>query len=76
MPVAGWCGSGTPSAGPSSRGRPPSARCCRRQRAHADLAHRLAEQGHEPQATWAADGFLAELDRRIAWSEAHRHLVE
>ncbi|MFE6826118.1 aminoglycoside phosphotransferase family protein [Streptomyces sp. NPDC057690] len=46
------------------------------QRANAGLVRRLAEQGHEPQATWAADGLLTELDRRIAWSEAHRHLVE
>ncbi|MEU9310412.1 aminoglycoside phosphotransferase family protein [Streptomyces sp. NPDC048256] len=46
------------------------------QRANADLVRRLAEQGHEPQATWAADGLLTELDRRIAWSKAHRHLVE
>ncbi|MEV5905630.1 aminoglycoside phosphotransferase family protein [Streptomyces sp. NBC_00015] len=46
------------------------------QRANADLVRRLAERGHEPQATWAAGGLLSELDRRIAWSEAHRHLVE
>ncbi|MEU9266527.1 aminoglycoside phosphotransferase family protein [Streptomyces sp. NPDC048251] len=46
------------------------------QRANADLVCWLAEQGHEPQATWAADGLLTELDRRIAWSKAHRHLVE
>ncbi|TQJ53324.1 hypothetical protein FBY34_1049 [Streptomyces sp. SLBN-115] len=46
------------------------------QRVDADLVRRLAEQGHEPQATWAADGLLTELDRRIAWSKAHRHPVE
>ncbi|MFD3926043.1 aminoglycoside phosphotransferase family protein [Streptomyces sp. NPDC058614] len=47
-----------------------------RQRENAALVGKLAEQGHEPQATWAADGLLAELDDRIGWSEAHRHLVE
>ncbi|MEU2020706.1 aminoglycoside phosphotransferase family protein [Streptomyces sp. NPDC016469] len=47
-----------------------------RQQDNADLVRRLAEQGHEPQATWAADGLLTELDHRIAWSKAHRHLVE
>jgi len=40
------------------------------------VVHRLAEQGHEPQATWVADGLLAELDNRIAWSRAHRHLFD
>lgn len=47
-----------------------------RQQDDADLVRRLAEQGHEPQATWAADGLLNELDNRINWSKAHRHLVE
>ncbi|MGW3115798.1 hypothetical protein ACWDBW_01390 [Streptomyces sp. NPDC001107] len=47
-----------------------------RQQANAALVRRLAEQGHEPQATWAADGLLNELDNRINWSKAHRHLVE
>ncbi|MFB9722303.1 aminoglycoside phosphotransferase family protein [Planobispora longispora] len=46
------------------------------QRDTADLVRRLAEQGHEPQATWAADGFLTELEGRIAWSQAHLHLFE
>jgi hypothetical protein len=46
------------------------------QQDNADLVRRLAEQGHEPQATWAADGLLTELDHRIDWSKAHRHLVE
>lgn len=46
------------------------------QRVTADLVRRLAEQGHEPQATWVARGFLSELDDRIGWSAAHRHLVE
>ncbi|MFE9440032.1 hypothetical protein ACFYO2_13625 [Streptomyces sp. NPDC006602] len=47
-----------------------------RQQDNADLVRRLAEQGHEPQATWAADEFLTELDDRIDWSKAHWHLVE
>ncbi|WP_409471439.1 aminoglycoside phosphotransferase family protein [Streptomyces sp. HC307] len=47
-----------------------------RQRDNADLVRRLAEQGHEPQATWADRGLLTELDKRIDWSKAHRHLVE
>ncbi|MGI5197615.1 phosphotransferase enzyme family protein [Streptomyces sp. CA-288835] len=47
-----------------------------RQQDNADLVRRLAEQGHEPQATWAADGFLAALDRKIGWSKTHRQLLE
>ncbi|MFF7261676.1 aminoglycoside phosphotransferase family protein [Streptomyces sp. NPDC008159] len=47
-----------------------------RQRDNADLVRRLAEQGHEPQATWVADGLLTELDQRINWTKSHRHLVE
>ncbi|MFC8290639.1 aminoglycoside phosphotransferase family protein [Streptomyces sp. NPDC057242] len=47
-----------------------------RQRDNAGLVRRLAEQGHEPQATWVADGLLAELDSRITWSSTHRHLFE
>lgn len=37
---------------------------------------RRADQGHEPRATWAADGFLDELEGRVAWSRSHRHLFE
>jgi hypothetical protein len=47
-----------------------------RQHDNADLVRRLAEQGHEPQSIWVADGLLAELDNRIAWSTANRHLFE
>ncbi|WP_052032322.1 aminoglycoside phosphotransferase family protein [Streptomyces viridochromogenes] len=47
-----------------------------RQQDNADLVRRLAEQGHEPQAGWVADGLLTELDNRIDWSKAHRGLVE
>ncbi|MGI5398324.1 aminoglycoside phosphotransferase family protein [Streptomyces sp. CA-135486] len=46
------------------------------QREAAELVRRLAERGHEPQATWAAEGYLGELGRRLAWSEASRHLFE
>jgi hypothetical protein len=41
-----------------------------------DLIRRLADQGQEPQATWVKDGYLGELDERLAWSQAHRHLFE
>jgi hypothetical protein len=37
---------------------------------------RLAEQGHEPQATWVADGHLDRLRAHLAWSQAHRRLIE
>lgn len=37
---------------------------------------RLAEQGHEPQATWVAKGHLDELRDRVAWSRANRHLID
>lgn len=48
----------------------------RRQQDTAGLVRRLADQGHEPQATWVADGLLAELDNKITWSSTHRHLFE
>ncbi|SOD62227.1 Phosphotransferase enzyme family protein [Streptomyces zhaozhouensis] len=35
---------------------------------------RLAERGDQPQARWVAEGHLAALDERIAWSRAHRDL--
>ncbi|MCC9311084.1 aminoglycoside phosphotransferase family protein [Kitasatospora sp. RB6PN24] len=41
-----------------------------------DAVRRLAEQGHEPQATWVAEGHLDELRDRVAWSRANRHLIE
>jgi hypothetical protein len=41
-----------------------------------DAVRRLAEQGHEPQATWVAEGHLDELRARVAWSRANRHLVD
>lgn len=36
----------------------------------------LAEQGQEPQATWVAEGYLDELQSRLAWSQTNRHLIE
>ncbi|WP_051969687.1 hypothetical protein [Kitasatospora azatica] len=41
-----------------------------------DAVRRLAEQGHEPQATWVAEGHLDELRARLAWSQANRHLID
>ncbi|MFB6893004.1 phosphotransferase enzyme family protein [Kitasatospora sp. NPDC056327] len=45
-----------------------------RQQDTTELVRRLAAQGRQPQATWVANGYLAELERRTAWSRAHRHL--
>lgn len=36
----------------------------------------LAEQGHEPQFTWVAEGHLDELRARLAWSRNNRHLID
>ena len=36
----------------------------------------LASAGREPQASWVAEGHLDELDARVAWSEANRHLFD
>jgi Phosphotransferase enzyme family len=41
-----------------------------------DAVRRLAEQGHEPQATCVAEGHLDELRGRVAWSRANRHLID
>ena len=41
-----------------------------------DAVRHLAEQGHEPQATWVAEGHLDELRDRVAWSRANRHLID
>lgn len=46
----------------------------REQRANAERVRRLAEAGHEPQATWAAEGYVRELEEKLAWSQTHRHL--
>jgi aminoglycoside phosphotransferase (APT) family kinase protein len=37
---------------------------------------RLADSGHEPQATWVAEGHVRDLERHVAWSRSHRHLFE
>jgi hypothetical protein len=34
----------------------------------------VAERGLEPHATWVRNGFVAEQERRIAWTRANRHL--
>lgn len=44
------------------------------QRRTIDRVRRLAAAGHEPQVTWVGDGHVQELERRLAWSEAHRQL--
>jgi len=35
----------------------------------------LAERGFQPQVDRVADGYLAELSRRIAWTESNRRLL-
>lgn len=47
-----------------------------RQRQNIGLVRRLAAQGHEPQATWAREGLLEELDLRLVWSRSNRHRFE
>ncbi|MEU1623085.1 aminoglycoside phosphotransferase family protein [Streptomyces sp. NPDC005722] len=47
-----------------------------RQQEDIHLVHRLASQGHEPQATWIREGLLEELDRRLTWSRSNRRLFE
>jgi Phosphotransferase enzyme family len=46
------------------------------QAAGVHTVRRLAEQGHEPQATWVAEGHLDELRTRVEWSRANRHLID
>ena len=46
------------------------------QEADIEAVRRLAEQGHEPQATWVGEGVLDELRARVAWSRANRHLFD
>lgn len=41
-----------------------------------DVNRRLAEQGHEPQATWVAEGHLDNLRALLAWSRENRHLID
>jgi len=40
------------------------------------LIIRLAREGVPRQVGLVRDGFLAEMDARISWSSAHRHLIE
>ena len=47
-----------------------------RQRLDAVNVQALARRGLQPQLGWLEDGTLAELDRRVRWSQEHRHLVE
>jgi len=46
------------------------------QASYIDADRRLAEQGHEPQATWVAEGHLDALRARLAWSQTNRHLFD
>ncbi|MGI5171236.1 aminoglycoside phosphotransferase family protein [Spirillospora sp. CA-253888] len=46
------------------------------QREGVELVRRLAEQGHQPQADWVAEGRFQELAQRVAWSEANRGSFE
>lgn len=46
------------------------------QQHYIEADRRLAGQGHEPQATWAAEGPLDQLRAHLAWSRTHRHLIE
>ena len=48
---------------------------CRRIQATRDHARSLAEQGHEPQRTWVADGALDRDAAEIRWIESHRALL-
>ncbi|MER7834553.1 hypothetical protein ABTY98_01230 [Streptomyces sp. NPDC096040] len=41
-----------------------------------ELVRCLAGQGHEPQATWVAEGLLQQLDGRVVWSQPNRSLFE
>lgn len=45
-----------------------------RQRATITRVRRLAEAGVQPQERWVREGRLAELETRVEWSRAHRHL--
>lgn len=46
------------------------------QRRGIELVRALARAGAQPQARWVADGHAEELERRLAWSLAHRHLFD
>jgi hypothetical protein len=46
------------------------------QRRGIELVRTLAKAGAQPQARWVADGYAEELEQRLAWSLAHRHLFD
>ena len=46
-----------------------------RQRATIDHTALLAADGIEPQRTWVVDGYLAELESRLAWTVDNRDLM-
>lgn len=47
-----------------------------RQRLTIEHVQAVAQRGAEPQVTWVATGYLAQLEARAAWSEQHRALFE
>lgn len=48
----------------------------RAQRSTADLVRTLGSQGRQPQADWLAEGYVGDLEQRIAWSVANRFRFE
>lgn len=46
------------------------------QRESAIAVNHLAQLGMQPQVEWVANGFLDELAQRVAWTQAHRDLME
>jgi aminoglycoside phosphotransferase (APT) family kinase protein len=46
------------------------------QRKLVEQVRRLAAQGRRPQVLWVSEGHLDDLERRVAWSLANRHLFE
>ena len=46
------------------------------QRATLDATIALAARGLDPHAEWVRDGFVAEQQGRIAWTERNRHLFD
>jgi hypothetical protein len=46
------------------------------QRDGIEQVRRLANAGYQPQVGWVADGYLEELEVRLAWSQVNKHLFE
>jgi hypothetical protein len=46
------------------------------QREHMQVVRRLASRGDQRQVDLVASGYVLELQDRIRWSFAHRHLME